>query len=63
MIDLMSLDAANWNSTPIHDEWYVEGEVDLDRKQNQLTKWMVETGLETEFDPRMVSQGKFGESF
>ena len=59
MMDLMALDAASWDATPVHD-LYFEDDPNLDvvARPNQFSKWLIEK------DHRIdVTEASLGKSF
>ena len=59
MIDLLYLDAAALNSTPIHDKIYVDPlDLDEDQRPNQMVKWIVEKELKNDIDYGLIDEGK-----
>ena len=60
MIDLLYMDAATVDSTPLHDNMFVDPmDLHVDQRPNQLTKWIVEKELKNDIDYGLIEEGNF----
>ena len=58
MMDLMTLDAASWNATPMHDLYFEDDpSLDVVARPSQFTKWLIER--EHRIDVTEASPGEF----
>lgn len=61
MMDLLTLDAASWNATPLHDLYFVEDpNLDLASKPSQFAKWLIEK--DNAVDISKATKGTFQKS-
>ena len=58
MLDLMYLDAASWESTPLHDKYFKQDQsIPEDARPNQFTKWVVELALQPDINFDTIQPG------
>ena len=60
MIDMLYLEAAALDATPLHDQFYTPNpEMEEDKKPNQFTKWVVEKSLFNAPNLNVPNKGNF----
>ena len=60
MIDLLYLDAAAFDSIPVHEDLFVDPlHLEMDKRPNQLTKWIVEKELSNDLDYGLIREGDY----
>ena len=59
MMDLLERDAANWNATPLHDDYFRNNDLTDAGAPSQFVKWASEMAIESDFNINKIEPGTY----
>ena len=57
MMDLLNQDAASWDSTPLHDDHFLDNHESEEGSPSQFVKFVAEMAIENDLNIATINQG------